>query len=494
MVGAVVMNVEPDSTTQTSPRGATATTDASGGDSGSAQSPLLSRISGELPDGSPRFAARAPGRLDVMGGLAEYTGSLVLNTAIADHACVAVQRRSDGILSIVLAQAQDRDGGSPFEIATTKLREADGTVIRVEEGRRLVPSTVPSSVSCVLGAVVELARDQFVGPLETGVSVAVASTLDGLRDAGRDSALAAATIVAVTASWDATVSVEDVAGLCQRVENEWLQTPVGIADAVCALSSIPSVLLQIHCDARKVGGTIPLPEHLTLMGIDCGVPDSDARIRYERVRTAAFMGRALIDRIIQHDRADDLNWDGFLAKISVTDYVERFRDRLPTKLKGVEYLDRFGETGDPLTRIDPTFTYKIRSRTEHHIYEHARACQFAECLSRGTRTGDERALHEAGELMYASHWSYGQRCGLGSVESDLLVNLVRKHGAEAGVFGAKVSARGCGGVVTVLMQSTERADTAIREALRQYEARAERKATIVRGSSPGALVSGVHKF
>ena len=36
--------------------------------------------------------ARAPGRLDVMGGIADYSGSLVLQLPLAQAAHVAVQR------------------------------------------------------------------------------------------------------------------------------------------------------------------------------------------------------------------------------------------------------------------------------------------------------------------------------------------------------------------------------------------------------------------
>ena len=110
------------------------------------------------------------------------------------------------------------------------------------------------------------------------------------------------------------------------------------------------------------------------------------------------------------------------------------------------------------------------------------------------RNKSERVLAKAGGLMYASHWSYGQRCGLGSVETDLLVNLIRKHASDAGVYGAKVSARGCGGVVTVLMQSTDRASAAVEEVVNRYQAKSGRKATLIRGSSQGAFASGVREL
>jgi galactokinase len=278
------------------------------------------------------------------------------------------------------------------------------------------------------------------------------------------------------------------------VENDWLQSPVGIGDAVCALLGEPAVLGEVSCEACTLAGSVRLPDDLTVLGIDCGTLHPDAKLKFERVRTATFMGRSLIDRIIRHEGLNHPQWGGHLSRISVSDYVERFRDRLPTKLRGSEYLNRFGETGDSLTRTDPDFVYKIRSRTEHHIYEHARASQFVECLSRAIRNDDERALLEAGEVMYASHWSYGQRCGLGSVETDLLVNLLRAQGGAAGIYGAKTTARGCGGVVAVLMRAGEKAAAAVQAAVSQYESKTGHQARVIRGSSAGALVEGVRRM
>jgi L-arabinokinase len=345
----------------------------------------------------------------------------------------------------------------------------------------------------MLGTIVELCRARLAPPFKDGLSIVFGSSLDGLRDAGRNAALAGAAAVAIARAWDVALSPPEAATLCQRVENDWLRVPFGIGDAVCVLSGESHTLTEVRSDSGTIGGSIRLPDSLALMGIDCGVRRPDAVAKYENVRTAAFMGRALIDRIIQHEGAHDLQWDGRLARIAASDYVARFRDRLPTKLAGSEYLERFGETGDPLTRVDPALVYKIRSRTEHHIYEHARACEFVECLSRAIRNKNESVLAKVGGLMYASHWSYGQRCGLGSVETDLLVNLIRKHASDAGVYGAKASARGCGGVVTVLMQSTDRAFAAVKEAVDRYEKKSEREATLIRGSSHGAFAFGVRE-
>lgn len=465
-------------------------------------SPIVAEVLERLPDSSTRFVACAPGRLDVMGGLADYAGSLVLNMTTADHVCVAVQRRADHDLSIVCTRSSGRDDSKPAVIAMSQLCGPEGAAIDVQRGRELVDGSAADAPLCVLGALVETLRAKLVPRFDGGLSIVVGSTLNEPAEAGRDAALAAATLVAVGGAYDVTLDPLDVAAVCQRVENDWLCAPVGIADAVSALLGEPYALMELRCEPCTLAGSIRLPDDLVLLGIDSGLTRPDAKVRYERVRTAAFMGRALIDRIIQHQDGHDPHWDGVLARIPVTDYVEWFRDRIPTKLKGNEYLERFGETGDPLTRVDPDFVYKIRSRTEHHIYENDRACRFAECLLRAIRTAtvSERqvdlcaALAEAGELMYASHWSYGQRCGLGSVETDLLVNLIRKHGADADIYGAKITARGCGGVVAVLLRAGDKATAAVNAVVEAYKSQTGRTATLVRGSSPGALVRNVQRM
>src|SRR5690242_649894 len=60
---------------------------------------LLARVRAELsadfrPD-CPTRISRAPGRLDVMGGIADYTGSLVCEMPLDRAAAVALQERDD---------------------------------------------------------------------------------------------------------------------------------------------------------------------------------------------------------------------------------------------------------------------------------------------------------------------------------------------------------------------------------------------------------------
>ena len=44
------------------------------------------------------ISATAPGRMDVMGGIADYSGSLLLQMPIKQTTTVSVQKRNDGVL------------------------------------------------------------------------------------------------------------------------------------------------------------------------------------------------------------------------------------------------------------------------------------------------------------------------------------------------------------------------------------------------------------
>ena len=65
---------------------------------------------------------------------------------------------------------------------------------------------------------------------------------------------------------------------------------------------------------------------------------------------------------------------------------------------------------------------------------------------------------------------------------------------DADVYGAKITGRGCGGTVAILMRSTDRARAAIDGAIQDYQARSGKSATAINGSEPGAMVCGARRL
>ncbi len=457
-------------------------------------SPLLPAVMERLSHGAPRIIALAPGRLNVLGGVAEYSGAVVLHTPIGRHACVGLQRHESEELLVHEVRQGSHDGAMPTTLRLSDLSKDDTKAGERDASGPAIAGTNAVLPRCVVGAVAEMLRAGLLSLGKGGLSVSVGSTFGGLVDAGRHAAVAAATMVAVAEAYGIRPAAHELSTLCQQVENRWLEAPVGIGDAACSLLGEPRTLSYVRCDPFHLAGSIRLPHDVVLLGVDCGAVRPDALERFRKARTATFMGRALIDRIIRFEDGEKTDWAGYLAHVPVAEYVERFRHRVPTRLKGREFIERFGETVDPLTHIDPNLVYKVRSRTEHHIYEQARACQFIECLSRALNDGDDGALREAGELMYASHWSYGQRCGLGSVETDVLVGSLRQKGADADILGANITGRGSGGVVAVLMRGTDRARQALDSVLEEYRSHTGNTVTLLEDALPGALETGARRM
>jgi L-arabinokinase len=201
------------------------------------------------------------------------------------------------------------------------------------------------------------------------------------------------------------------------------------------------------------------------------------------------MGHAII---LAHLRAlgtvADDPFGGYVCNILPEEYALAYRAFVPTEMRGQEFLDRYGDTVDPVTRVEPDKTYKIRSRLEHHIYEQARVQRFLSSLESYGRTRETAFLVEAGRQMMGSHWSYGNRCGMGAAETDLLVALAQEIGPAGGVYGAKITGGGSGGTVALL--GDDRLPAVVSQIAQRYAEATGITPDLFQGSSPGALACG----
>src|SRR5262249_53705347 len=183
---------------------------------------------------------------------------------------------------------------------------------------------------------------------------------------------------------------------------------------------------------------------------------------YTSVRVGAFMGYRLIAAIAGlaaskadedgHVRIEDPIWNGFLANVTRSELAARFEAHLPERMRGAEFLSRYGGTPDEVTHVDPNREYAVRAPTRHPIDEHARAREIATLLATptpGSPRPRERAHRRRGELMFESQAGYAQ-CGLDSPGTSRLVALVRDAGHASGLYGARVTGGGSGGTVAVL--------------------------------------------
>jgi L-arabinokinase len=453
---------------------------------------FVSRLESRLPSLAPArrefWIAPARGSLDVMGGIAEYSGGLTLSTPTDNAAIVAAVPRDDQRVHVVLTEAVDDPShtnghATEWGLSLSSFYGAAGAIAEPHLVRQRVTNDcrIKSATLAVAHAMLEA---KLAPHLAGGFSLVVEMAAGGSVDCRRIAAIQAATATVLARALSIDVDECGLARVCRRAQTTALGCMWGISTHAAPLLAVPGALLPIHCRPFEVDDPITIPDGVVIIGVDCGTRHKQADEKYIQARAAAFIGRDIIKCMMER-AGDGPAWSGYLADISVESYIEHYRDRLPTKLDGATFLERFRPPANEDWRIEPDVVYKVRSRTEHHVYEGHRTRQFAAFMRAAGKDDVRQTLTAAGDVMFASHWSYGQRCGLGSIETDLLVNLLRAEGLENGIYGARVSGLGAGGTVVVLMEDAPRAHDALRRALDAYEKRGGRSAVIQRMLAEG---------
>src|SRR5436190_20639363 len=105
------------------------------------------------------FITRAPGRLDVMGGIADYSGSLVLQLPIGNAAHVALQRNKSTVMTIVSLPSDVEGKPRYFQMQIEELT-SNGAPISYEKSRqRFAPRTSDFWAAYVVGALLVLMHE-----------------------------------------------------------------------------------------------------------------------------------------------------------------------------------------------------------------------------------------------------------------------------------------------------------------------------------------------
>ena len=438
------------------------------------------RFSALLTFGHPAVVARAPGRLDVMGGIADYSGSLVLQMPIAEGTWVLAQSTTDGLVRVGSVGLLDGTPSRYFEVPLDVLRSGEFSSY---EGAEHYFKTHPedSWAAYVLGVLVVLkVRGGIV--LEHGLRLFVASEVPEGKGVSSSAALEVATLNAVLGLLGVELDAKQKALYAHEAENRVAGAPCGVMDPMACQCGRHGELLRLLCQPATIEGYVRIPNELAVYGIDSGVRHAITGSDYSSVRVGAFMGyRVLLgDHLV--DNSDKYN--GYLANVTVSRWLSGLEERIPERMSGAEFLARYGRHLDSVTHIDPTRDYAVRKPTAHPIYEHHRCRLFAALLDNEWSEEGARLL---GELMYQSHTSYSA-CGLGSEATDRLVQLVRELGPERGLYGARITGGGSGGTIAILAKKD--AESAITEVAARYEQKTNRAPKVFRGTSFGVASFG----
>lgn len=464
---------------------------------------LLERVRAELSADfsatQPIRISRAPGRLDVMGGIADYTGSLVCESPLDRAAAVALQGRADRNVRVFSFNLFDEHQPFTFNIPLDALADHSIDALRAEfnqPGRRWAGYLA----GCL--AILHLHKHiDLKNPNLRGINLALHSTVPLGAGVSSSAAIEVSAMINIMDHYQLRRNDPMVlAELCQEVENRVVGVPCGIMDQVSSCAGREASLLRMICQPHELQPPLQLPPGIRVAGINSSVKHSVGGGMYGRTRCAAFMGhRIILEKMREMGTAAGVTLQadpmhGYLANLDPEDYKKFFRRALPEQIDGKTFLEQYGPTFDTATSVDPQEIYHVVRATDHHVLEARRVRNFVlhlESAAALPANSPQRklALDKAGHLMYASHLSYTNDAMLGADECDLLVKLVRDR-EYAGLYGAKITGGGSGGTVAVLADVSAKADAALQEIMSEYEKQTGRKPEAFLSSSPGAWAMG----
>jgi L-arabinokinase len=415
------------------------------------------------------FVARAPGRLDVMGGIADYSGSLVLQRPTAEATWAAFQPTDRGDLRAISL-------GDLTRTAMLDLR----TPIEYQRARELYTAREARRwTAYIAGVFLVLVRERGVR-LSSGGGLLISSSVPEAKGVASSAALEVAVMQAVCGAHNIQMPAHEIAVLCQMAENLVAGAPCGLMDQMTSACGEENSLLSLLCQPAELQPPVKIPDEIRFWGIDSGERHAVSGSDYSSVRCGAFMGLRII-------AGNDKFGGRYLANISVDEFERSYQASLPIEMSGAEFLGRYHRTVDSVTEVDPERVYKILRPTAHPVYEHARVREFRDLLLSSCH---EPQLRRLGELMYESHASYSA-CGLGSRSTDLIVDFVRAAGPKTGLYGARITGGGSGGTVAVVGRSDS--DRTVADIVEQYANATGYQPHVFSGSSPGVSRFGVHR-
>lgn len=438
-------------------------------------------------DAQTIWMARVPARLDVMGGIADYSGANVCEATLGQGILVAVQPRKDRLVRIRTLSVGPRSLPVEAFIPLDRFESRGKTVSCDEVSALYRDNPLASWAAYPGGSLFTLLKEESIR-LRSGFNLLLLSTVPMNAGIASSAAVELGTLCAFNACLGLGLDAARIAQLGQMAENRVVGAPCGIMDQIAIASGRRGQLVHILCRPGAVVGSVEIPAGTGFVGINSMVRHSVAAAPYGDVRIGAFMGRRILNGLRAKKGLPPV---AHLAEISGEE-LEAMRRRLPEALTGAEFLTRHRTHGDPATKIRPGATYRILGPVRHAVLENERVLRFIAALRAATR-GDPSGCVAAGNEMHGSHASYRDECHLSVPEVDFLVDEVRRRGAKKGLYGAKITGGGAGGTVAVFGR-LDALEKHVPEIAAAHARRIGAKPDVFWGTSPGAMEFGARRY
>ncbi len=396
----------------------------------------------------PAWAARAPGRVNLIGEHTDYNQGFVLPIAI-DRCCLCVAApAADPRVSRILAA----DLGQLVEVDLTGDLDRDMTVRGGPGGQGGATPASRSTLPPISLAEIAWARyalgvaAQFrtrLGSL-SNLDIALSSSVPLGSGLSSSAALEASVATILEAAAGITLDPLDKARLCQRAEHAFPSVPCGIMDPLASICGVQDHALLIDCrDETYSLVPMPPPAQAVVLIANTNVYHALAGGQYAKRRAAC--------------------------------------EAAAKALSVASLRDATGTSNSPaLARL----TQEQRNCVTHVLSENERTIRVAGLLRASAAAAHDHAssdwrttLEQIGAHMLDSHHSLSETYGVSCPELDTLVELAMALGRSRGVYGARMTGGGFGGCIIALVHPRAVTDVAL--ALHQgYQARHQRDCTV----------------
>ncbi|HLF46148.1 MAG TPA: hypothetical protein VI548_06965, partial [Chitinophagaceae bacterium] len=290
----------------------------------------------------PVFTASAPGRLDVMGGIADYSGSLLLQMPVKEITTVSIQERNDS--HVKLKTQLTKNKYADFEIDFLLLKGKS-----YSEAAKIIKEKPEGNWALyLLGCLLVLEKEKKLSL--NGLNIFIESELSWGKGVSSSAALEVALMNALDKLYNLNLENLELAVLAQKAENHVVGAPCGLMDQLTTHLGQKNKLLPLICQPHKIFEPISVPNGISFSGIDSGVRHAVSDASYSDVRAAAFMAYtvialqngATVEQLMkarQSGKWDEIPFGGFLANISVVVFEKSYADILPDSMTGKEFIE-----------------------------------------------------------------------------------------------------------------------------------------------------------
>ena len=216
------------------------------------------------------IAGRAPGRLDVLGGVADYSGSLVLQMPIAATTTVRLATLPEAWIRVT---SGDRAAvAAPATACGVVAATGEPAAVRRWLDEHGVAAWARYPLGCLM-----LFCDRFGWRPREGLAIEIDSDVPVSMGVSSSAALEVATLRALERLSGHAFTGTALARLAQRSENELVGAPCGLMDQLAAAYGTAGALLPILCRPDVLSAPLPLlistgaaatPPRKTCSGVD----------------------------------------------------------------------------------------------------------------------------------------------------------------------------------------------------------------------------------